>query len=260
MIVLLSPTKQMDFAGPLPAHLEDSLKSGDTEPPFLPEAKRLNKLLRKLDSDSLAALMKISPKLTEKTSADIRRFTSPSTPGRPSILAYSGTVFQALDARSLTEDQLRFARDHMLILSGLYGTLRPSDEIRPYRLEMKTALSLADGETLASFWKSRVTGFLKRQLEATPDSPALLNLSSGEYSKVLDKRAFMGQLHNFHFRENSGGNLRTVGMYAKTARGLMARRILTEKTEDPENLKKGSTGGYRFDRKISSDKDWFFVR
>lgn len=261
MIVLLSPTKQMDFSNPIPASLEEFLsKRGGTEPPFLNEASEINKLLVKLDPEALAALMKTSEKLTEQTVGDIRRFASPSTPVRPAILAYSGTVFQSLDGGALTEDQLNFAQEHLLILSGLYGALHPLDEIRPYRLEMKTVLNLPGGETLASFWKSRVSELIKRQLASDPGSPALLNLSSGEYSRVLDKTAFKSQLLNFHFKEDSGGKLRTVGMYAKTARGLMARRILIEKTDNPETLKKGHTGGYRFDGKISSGNDWFFVR
>lgn len=260
MIVLLSPTKQMDFITPLPASLKEALNSGEKEPPFVLEANKLNKLLGKFNTDNLAVLMKTSPKLTEQTRADICRFTSPSTAARPSILAYSGTVFQTLDARSLTADQLRFAQKQVMILSGLYGVLHPLNEIRPYRLEMKTVIKLPGGETLTSFWKSRISEYLRMKLKNGSGTPLIVNLSSSEYSKVLDKTVFKDHLINFHFRENSDGILRTVGMYAKTARGLMARRILTEKTEDPETLKKGLTGGYRFDRKISSEKDWFFVR
>lgn len=264
MIVLLSPTKQMDFHSPLPASIDEIQKTSvESEPPFLPEAKKLNELLGQFDTAALASLMKTSEKLTEQTEADIRRFNSPRSPEapeRPSILAYSGTVFQALDPRTLTAAQLMFAQRQLILLSGLYGVLHPLSRIRPYRLEMKTALNLTGGESLTSFWKSRVSDYLRIKLNNDSGIPVIVNLSSGEYSKVLDLKVFNENLLNFHFKENNGGILRTVGMYAKTARGLMARRILMEMTDDPETLKKGHTGGYRFDRKISSEKDWVFVR
>jgi cytoplasmic iron level regulating protein YaaA (DUF328/UPF0246 family) len=129
---------------------------------------------------------------------------------------------------------------------------------------MKSPLALPGGETLTSFWRTRISDYLKMRLEDDSGSPILLNLSSGEYSRILDKAAFRDRVLNFHFKESTGGpengGLRTVGMYAKTARGLMARRILLEKTLDPRSLQKGSTGGYEFSSRRSSDTDWVFIR
>lgn len=261
MILLLSPAKQMDFVTPSPA-VPNELQNNcpEMEPPFSREASDINSLLKQLEPDKLAALMKISPKLTDQTHRDIQTFGTGGTLRRPAVFAYSGTVFQALDPRSLTADQMRFSQRHLIILSGLYGALTPFSGIRPYRLEMKTPLVFPGGETLTSFWKPRISDYLRIRLEEDGGFPLLINLSSGEYSRTLDKEVLKDSILNFHFKERSGGVLRTVGMYAKTARGLMTRRILTEQTEDPRSLQKGSTGGYRFDGGLSSRTDWVFTR
>ena len=254
MIILLSPTKQMDFVSPLPIEIEDDVAL------FENEALKLNLLLKKFDQVGLAALMKISSDLADQTFERIQDFGSPQAPRRPAGLAYSGTVFQALDPGSFTVDQLEFAQRQLLILSGMYGVLRPLDHIVPYRLEMKTPLVLPGDERLNSFWKPRITEYLKSRLTIDGDESIILNLSSGEYSRVLDQKAFRGRVLNIHFKEKQNGKLRTVGMYAKTARGLMARRIIAQKIINPEALQKGSTGGYRYTSNLSNSTDWIFVR
>jgi cytoplasmic iron level regulating protein YaaA (DUF328/UPF0246 family) len=125
---------------------------------------------------------------------------------------------------------------------------------------MKTPLVLPGDERLNSFWKPRISEYLKSRLTIDNDKSMILNLSSGEYSRVLDQKAFSGRLLNIHFKERQNGKLRTVGMYAKTARGLMARRIIVQQIVNPEALQKGSTGGYRFTGTLSTSSDWVFVR
>ena len=254
MTILLSPTKQMDFVSPIPFETEN------IGAPFEKEALKLNLILKKFDRIGLATLMKISSDLADQTFERIRDFSSPLAHRRPAVLAYSGTVFLALDPGSFTVDQLEFAQRQLVILSGMYGVLRPLDHIAPYRLEMKTPLVLPEDERLNTFWKPRITEYLKSRLTTDGDESIILNLSSGEYSRVLDQKAFRGRVLNIHFKEKQNGKLRTVGMYAKTARGLMARRIIAQKIINPEALQKGSTGGDRFTSSLSSSTDWVFVR
>ncbi len=253
MIILVSPTKQMEFNRPIP-------NCSTTTPQFRKEAMSLNSRLAEYDTEGIRKLMSVSSTLAQKTAADINRFSTSDTPVRPAIFTYSGTVFGALDPYSLTESEMKWARQHLRILSGLYGYVRPTDGISPYRLEMKCPLPLDGGESLASFWKPRIGASLDGSDSA--EQRPILNLASAEYSKVLDRKALSHRIINFSFKDQDGsvGKLRTVGMYAKVARGLMLRRILREQPGNPEGLQKGSTGGYRFSQDHSSGQDWVFVR
>ncbi len=240
MIILLSPTKQMDFTGITaePAEMKAA--------PFEEEAVMLNDLLQKYNREELASLMGISPALADHTYRNIQDFINGASPGKPAIFAYSGTVFKALNPGSFTGPQLQFAQKHLRILSGLYGILTPFSEISPYRLEMKTSLDLLDNISLTSLWRPRVGEYLKAE-------PTILNLASGEYSAVIDKRRFKGGLITFYFKELKGNKLKTV-------RGLMLRRILMDMIVDLRILQQGETGGYRYNKNLSSDTDWVFTR
>lgn len=253
MIVLLSPTKQMDFETALPP-VAGGLSI--SVPDFAEEARVLRSRLSTFSKEQLAVLMSISPALAQKTSDDIRNGISGAVTNRPAIFAYSGTVFTALDPRSLNKADLEWAQNHMRILSGLYGMLRPLDEIHPYRLEMKCPLPLDTGESLAAWWKDRITGNI-------PVDESIVSLASAEYIRAVDRKRLGDRLINLSFKERRGGDrgsLRTVGMYAKVARGLMLRRIIREKPVDAEYLKSGETGGYHFSEEHSRPGDWIFIR
>lgn len=254
MTILLSPAKQMDFSTPIPGISEKN------SAPFEKDAAMLNRILQNYSREELASLMKLSPALADQTYLRIREFAISTAVRRPAVFAYSGMAFLALNPRSLSTDQCRFAQQHLKILSGIYGILQPLNEICPYRLEMNTPIKVPGGNSLPSFWKPRVMEYLISGLNSREGMAPVLNLASDEYSRVIDKQALKGRLFNFHFKEKNGAELRTVGTYAKTARGLMVRRILVEQVVDPHTLREGDTGGYRFDESLSYETDWVFVR
>ncbi|MCK5736566.1 MAG: YaaA family protein [Spirochaetaceae bacterium] len=247
IMILLSPTKQMDFSSTFP-----DVYRIET-PPFQKEAIMLNNLLMGYNQEGLSSLMGISKILADQSHISIQRFTSTEIRPKPAVFTYSGTVFKALNPELLSRSQLQFAQDHLRILSGLYGILSPSTGIVPYRLEMKTPLNLPGNKSLTSFWKPRVTEYLKNET-------VILNLASNEYSRVIDKQKLKGKLITFYFKEQNGDKIRTVGMYAKNARGLMLRRILMEKIVDLRILQQGETGGYRYHESLSTDSNWVFIR
>lgn len=255
MIILVSPTKQMNFRP----------KSGVSgrafsRPRFSSEAAVLSGLLKQLSSSDLQKLMKISPSIALEAAENISRFGSGEAASGPALYSYSGTVFKALKSESLSPESLDYAGEHLRILSGLYGLLKPMDLISPYRLEMKTALDVPGGGHLASFWRSRITSALiSEPVLISPDS-VVVNLASNEYSRVIDRAVLGRRVINLYFKEQAGNSLKTVGMYAKTARGLMLRRILVERSREPEMLKEGETGGYCYNQSFSSTDDWVFTR
>ncbi len=222
-------------------------------PPFQRESEELNYHLQGFSREELTSLMGISPALADQTYREIREFSTGTAGKKPAIFAYSGTVFKTLNPGSFAGPQLRFAQKHLRILSGYYGILTPFSKISPYRLEMKTPLNLPEDKSLTSFWKLKVSDYLKNE-------SSILNLASGEYSSILDKRAFKGKFVTFFFKELNGDKLKTIGMYAKIARGLMLRRILMERIVDLRILQQGKTGGYLYNENLSTENDWVFTR
>ncbi len=247
MIILFSPTKQMDYVSPLPPAVQN--KTEWTEPLFLDQAQSLNDTLGDLGRDELKKLMKTSPALTEQTEKMISSFSTASR--RPAAAAYCGTSFQSLDISSLDESTLRFAQKHLRILSGLYGVLRPLDLIAPYRLEMKTPLILPGTSSLTAFWKP----LIRAELEG---EEFVLNLASAEYIRAVSPPE--GRMVEIQFKEEQGGRLKTVGMYAKKARGLMLREILLGRCDDPVSLRSLTPGGYLYSEELSRPFCWVFVR
>jgi len=254
MLILLSPTKQMDFSGP------DYYKDSPAEPFFSSESQVLNNQLKTCNHKDLMDLMKVSSKIAENTYESIQSFSASDGDRKSALSTYSGTVFKSFDISSLSEIDLKFAENHLRILSGMYGILKPADIISPYRLEMKIPLQNPGGENLYHFWKSGITDYLLNEYFLSDQSLPIINLASDEYFKVIDKKKIKNPIISISFKERSDNKVRTVGMYSKVARGLMARRIIVEKMSDPEYLKSGDTGGYFFDRDLSSDRNWIFVR
>jgi hypothetical protein len=177
----------------------------------------------------------------------------------PAALAFAGDVYDGLRARELDGAGLAWAQDHLRILSGLYGLLRPLDVIQPYRLEMGVRLATDRGANLYGFWGDKPAKALRKAASGHADK-TLVNLASQEYFGAVDLGAVKLPVLTCHFREAKDGEVRMVSFYAKVARGLMARYAIDNRLERAEDVKAFDRAGYRFDRKLSGDRDWVFVR
>ncbi len=254
MLMLLSPAKTLDYASPLPTNTHSL-------PDFIPRSAELIELLRQLSPSEVGSLMQISDPLAQ---LNAQRYADWSKKfnfnnARQALLAFNGDVYEGLDAASLRETQLAWAQDHLRILSGLYGVLRPLDLMQPYRLEMGTRLGNAHGKDLYAFWGERVTHAINAALAQHP-APALINLASEEYFKVVKPALLTVPVITPVFEDWKGGKYKIISFYAKRARGLMARFAIDKKITKPAQLKKFDREGYAFDTAHSSPSSWVFRR
>lgn len=245
MLIVLSPAKNLDFE---PA--DGRLKA--TEPRFAEETGTLIEVLKKKSPSKIADLMHLSDKLATLNAERYRAFGSQSK--KQAILAFNGDVYRGFDAASLDAEGLHAAQERIRILSGLYGVLRPLDLIEPYRLEMGTALKVGRRENLYDFWGDRLARSLEEELGDAP----LVNCASNEYFKAA--KAVRNPVITCTFREEKDGQLKTLGLFAKVARGMMARFAVDERIDDPEGLKDFRGGGYRFQPSLSKKAEWVFTR
>ena len=249
MIILLSPAKTLDFDTPF----EDE----PTRPRFLLDAGRIARAAAKLTADDLAGLMHISDDLATLNRKRFRGFAR--APKRPAIRAFAGDVYRGFDATSADPDTIAFAQDHLRILSGLYGLLRPLDEIRPYRLEMGTRWS-PEGGKLTDHWEDKVARELAKQLRAE-GSHLVLNLASNEYFAVVKGRLpKKARIIAPDFRVRTAKGLQFQSFTAKVARGAMARWVCEERIADPAALPGFDRDGWRFDADGSTPDTPLFVR
>ena len=254
MLIVLSPAKTLDYESPLKVKTH-------TQPDFIPRSSELIALLREMSPAKIGNLMKISDPLAHLNAA---RYASWSKKfnfnnARQALLAFNGDVYEGLDAASLRETQLAWAQDHLRILSGLYGVLRPLDLMQPYRLEMGTRLGNAHGKDLYAFWGERVTHAINAALAQHP-APALINLASEEYFKVVKPALLTVPVITPVFEDWKSGKYKIISFYAKRARGLMARFAIDKKITKPDQLKKFDREGYAFDAAHSSPSSWVFRR
>ena len=250
MIILLSPAKTLDLSTPYPEQ--------PTEPRFAAEARRLSRAAAKLGAERLGELMHISPALGE---LNARRFKEFAIAGeRPAIRTFAGDVYRGFDAGSADEDVIAFAQEHLRILSGLYGLLRPLDGIRPYRLEMGTRWA-PKAERLTDHWGDRVMRALRADLKAE-GSGVILNLASNEYYAAigphLPKHGIEVVAPDFRVRTAKG--LRFQSFTAKVARGTMARWACEERVADLAAVPSFDADGWRFDPEGSTPARPLFVR
>ena len=254
MLILLSPAKNLDWS-PSPAGLPR------TAPALGKDAAALAKVARKLSAGDLKRLMGISDKLADLNRARFQALdlAAPLDEGKQAALAFNGDVYQGLDAKSLTADDLAFAQHHVRILSGLYGLLRPLDAIQPYRLEMGTRLATARGADLYAFWGARIAKALNADL-AGHATPVIVNLASDEYASAVDRKAHGAPMIAPRFLDVKDGKARPVFLFFKRARGLMARYAIQHRITDPEALKGFDLDGYRFDAAASDESSWTFTR
>lgn len=251
MLIVLSPAKSLDFT-PAPAELPS------TRPELKADTAELVEVARRLSRSDLRSLMHISEKLADLNFERFQSFKGKRATVQ-AALAFAGDVYDGLDARSLDRESLEWAQDHVRILSGLYGVLRPLDCIEPYRLEMGAKLRTERGATLYDFWGSKIAERLNK-VAAKHTDPTLVNLASQEYFGAVDARALKLPLVNVRFLEEKDGEARVISFYAKKARGLMARYAIEHRIEIAVGLKRFDAAGYRFDPAGSTEADWTFVR
>ncbi|MEZ5607244.1 MAG: peroxide stress protein YaaA [Burkholderiaceae bacterium] len=254
MLFLLSPAKALDFDTPLPPDVPY------TEALFKQPAAELIGVLRQKSPQQIAQLMSLSDALAGLNAARYEAFSPRFTArnSRPAVLAFNGDVYEGLQARSLKPAELDWLQQHVCILSGLYGVLRPLDRMQPYRLEMDTRLATARGSNLYQFWGSRIAEYLNQRLDGDK-TPIVLNLASQEYFKAVDRKVLKARVVECVFEECKGGQYKVVSFFAKRARGLMARWAAQHKAATPRALQAFNREGYRFDP-AASDADRLVFR
>jgi len=254
MLALISPAKKLDFES------DCSIKNG-TQPHFLDDTQELVTVAKKLSSQDLQNLMKISEKLGTLNHDRFQRFSTPFTDdnARPAITAFRGDTYVGLDADSLTTDDLSYAQNHLGILSGLYGLLRPLDLMQAYRLEMGTRLTNPRGENLYDFWDDRLTKACEGAVKNHKDK-SVISLASNEYIKAVKPKELNVPFITCHFKELKNGAPKTIGLFAKRARGAMARFMIQNRIETPKGLKKFKEDGYVFMDELSDDENYIFLR
>lgn len=253
MLTVISPAKTLDFE--TASHTDKH-----TEPRFLEQSQQLINQLKKLSSQEIANLMKISDKLAGLNMARFQQWQTPFTEenAKQAVLAFKGDVYTGLNAETLDEKGLEFAQQHLRILSGLYGVLRPLDLMQPYRLEMGTPFQNEAGRDLYSFWGDQ----LQKALEAEPamKDGVLINLASNEYFKAVNAKKLNATVITPIFKDWKNGQYKMISFYAKKARGLMSRYIIDQQINSSEKLKQFDSEGYRYSEEMSQKNDWVFIR
>jgi len=252
MKLVLSPAKSLDYETKVTTNTI-------TEACFLTEAERLNKLLKKKSAKSLSKLMKISDNLGRLNYERNQDWQLPFTKenARQAVYAFNGDVYRGLDVYTLPKNKLDKLESTVRIISGLYGLLKPLDLIQPYRLEMGTKLPVGKNKNLYEFWKKKVTQKLNEELE---DDELFVNLASNEYFKAIDVKALKVPVITINFKEFKNGEYKNIAIFAKLARGLMARYIIDTNAKTIEDLKGFNYEGYGFSDALSSDNVLIFVR
>lgn len=254
MLALISPAKKMDF--------ESEWNSDHTtQPDFLEHSQELINTLKRLSPSILQSLMKLSDKLGALNYDRYQRYAAPFTPenARPAIAAFRGDTYVGLDADTLSAEDLSYAQDHLRTLSGLYGLLRPLDLMQAYRLEMGTKLTNPRGEDLYDFWGGLLTQACNDSVQGHKDK-TVVSLASNEYIKSIQQDKLESNFITCHFKELKDGAPKTIGIFAKRARGMMARFIIQNRVEMAEGLKAFNESGYEFVESLSDDQNYVFLR
>ena len=254
MLIVISPAKTLDFETP-------SNSSINTTPDFLKDSQELIDTMKPFSPDDVGRLMKISQKLSE---LNVERYHDWHTPftmdnAKQAVLAFKGDVYTGLEAETLSEEDLVWAQDHLRILSGLYGVLRPLDLMQAYRLEMGIKLQNPRGKNLYEFWGEKITEGLNTQL-ASIDNQYLINLASKEYFKSIKPALINGEIVTPDFKDFKNGQYKVISFYAKKARGLMTRWIIENRIGTPEKIVDFDVAGYYHSDEHSSPNKPVFLR
>ena len=254
MLILLSPAKALDYDTPVPVKTY-------TLPQFVAQSAELIGILKTKSADEVAALMDLSAPLATLNVARYaswsRKFTAKNS--KPAVFAFNGDVYEGLVAASLGEADLAWAQEHVAILSGLYGVLRPLDRMQPYRLEMGTALATPRGKNLYEFWGDTIADYLNTRL-AADKTPVIINLASQEYFKAAHRKRLKPRVIDCVFEDWKGGQYKVISFFAKRARGLMARYAVGRRAATPKALCGFDLEGYGFDGRASEPDRLVFRR
>ena len=252
MKIIISPAKSLNFEKAMPI-------STFTTPRFLNESITIQKTLKKVNPKGLSELMDISDKLADLNWQRNQEWQTPFSldNARQSVFAFDGEVYAGLDSYSLTSDKIMLLQEKLLILSGLYGLLRPLDLIQPYRLEMGTSIAIGKHKNLYEFWKSQLTNELNDELA---EGQLLINLASTEYSSVINFKNLKATVITPEFKDYKEGKLKTISFFAKKARGLMVRFIIDANVKQVEDLKRFDYENYKFDANLSQGNKLVFTR
>jgi uncharacterized protein len=254
MLMVISPAKKLDVESP-------STVKKNTQPLLLPDAEQLIDELKRLAPQEVSSLMHISDKLGTLNYDRYQEWQLPFTPdnAKQAIFTFKGDVYVGLDAESFSKGELDFAQQHLSILSGLYGVLRPLDLMQAYRLEMGTRFENVRGNNLYAFWGDKITQQLNEQLKKN-NSQTLVNLASTEYFKSVDISSLNANIVTPIFKDQKNGVYKIISFYAKKARGLMAAYAIKNGITDAKGLKQFAVDGYTYQADQSNDKEWVFTR
>lgn len=253
MLFVLSPAKKLDYDSPQPINVEA------TQPLYIDQAAGLIDVLKEKSPDDIAKLMKLSDSLArlnvDRYQSWEKKFDLDNS--RPAIFAFNGDVYEGMQAVDFNKGDLQFAQEHLLILSGLYGVLRPLDLMQPYRLEMGTKLATDNAQNLYEYWGSTMAEYINERL-AHHKTKVLVNLASNEYFKSVDQKVLKHPIVNCIFQENRDGKYKIISFNAKRARGVMARLAIKNQAQTIDDLKEYDVDGYVFDEKASNDTELYF--
>ena len=254
MLILISPAKTLDYQSDLATRRY-------TQPELLTYSQQLIDVARTLSAPQISSLMGVSDKIASLNATRFNEWQSEFTPenARQAILAFKGDVYTGLQAESFSEEDFDFAQQHLRMLSGLYGVLRPLDLMQPYRLEMGIRLNNPGGKDLYQFWNTVITDKLNQALADQGDK-VLINLASDEYFKSVKPRQLDAEIIKPVFLDEKNGNFKVISFYAKKARGLMSRYIIQNRLTRPEQLKSFNLEGYAFDEPASQQNELVFKR
>ena len=255
MVIILSPAKIMNLK-PQNVILEYTI------PEFLDKTEKLVTYMRQLNVEDLVDLYGTNSSIAKTNYARFYNWQLPLTVenAKQAILLFNGEVYNGLDAKSLSHDDFLYLQNHLRILSGLYGVLRPLDLIQPYRLEIGSKFEPLDSNSLYDYWGDLITKKLNEVFQGDTTPKILVNLASGEYLKSVHKKLLQAKILNIEFYELQGDTCKTIVVYTKKARGLMARYIIKNRIVEPEQLKEFNVDGYWFNAELSSEETFVFVR
>ncbi len=254
MLILISPAKSLDFESA-------RIIPQESFPAFTTEAQELVSTLQKMDKEDLMKLMSISDKLADLNYERFQNWLPDPDKelARQAVCAFTGDVYTGLDVKDWETEDFAFAQEHLRILSGLYGILRPLDYIAPYRLEMGSKLETAKGKNLYEFWDDKITQATQEQLNKQGDQ-TLLNLASNEYFKSIQTKKLKAEIITPVFKDFKNGQYKIISFFAKKARGMMVRYIIKNQLSNPEDLKAFDGGGYSYNDRLSKGNTWVFTR
>lgn len=250
MLILISPAKTLDYSVP-------SIKS-HTLPDFQSDTNSLVQIMKKKSATEISGLMHISDSLAALNEERYKTFQKEFNfeNSKQALLAFKGDVYTKIDVDQYDESDFEFAQEHLRILSGLYGLLKPLDLIQPYRLEMGTRLENKKGKNLYEFWDKKIA----KAINKAAKDETIINLASQEYFKAVDQKTLKSPLINIHFKEYKNETYKVVGFFAKQARGLLTNFAIKNRIIDAQDLKSFNQEGYEYSDNLSTEKDWVFIR